>query len=148
MRRKKGGGGKKERLRRRIRLNPRQWTERARSDDDCLPWPGRQSRRDAANDAACHRVPCATDGHCRARPLDIDLLLYGDACIDEADLTVPHPRLTERAFALAPLLELAPDIEIPRRGRAAEFLASVAAQQISRITETGMKAQGKSENAF
>src|SRR5260363_273905 len=62
MRRKKGGGGKKERLRRRIRLNPRQWTERARSDDDCLPWPGRQSRRDAANDAACHRVPCATDG--------------------------------------------------------------------------------------
>src|SRR5260363_138247 len=69
MRRKKGGGGKKERLRRRIRLNPRQWTERARSDDDCLPWPGRQSRRDAANDAACHRVPCATDGHCRARPI-------------------------------------------------------------------------------
>src|SRR5260363_124040 len=82
------------------------------------------------------------------RTLDIDLLLYGDACIDEADLTVPHPRLTERAFALAPLLELAPDIKIPRRGRAAEFLASVAAQQISRITETGMKAQGKSENAL
>src|SRR5260364_328360 len=85
---------------------------------------------------------------CVETSLEPRVLLRTTASIDEADLTVPHPRLTERAFALAPLLELAPDIEIPRRGRAAEFLASVAAQQISRITETGMKAQGKSENAF
>ncbi len=67
------------------------------------------------------------------RTLDIDLLLYGDMYFDDADLTVPHPRLTERAFVLVPLLELAPEIEIPRRGRAVDFLPSVAQQRISRI---------------
>ncbi len=67
------------------------------------------------------------------RTLDIDLLLYGELCLDEAGLTVPHPRLTERAFALVPLLELAPEIDIPQQGRAVDFLASVAAQHISRI---------------
>lgn len=43
------------------------------------------------------------------RTLDLDLLLYGDACIDSPRLTVPHPRLYERAFVLLPLAELAPE---------------------------------------
>lgn len=44
-----------------------------------------------------------------ARSLDLDLLLYGDQIIDTPGLTVPHPRLHERAFVLVPLVEIAPD---------------------------------------
>lgn len=42
------------------------------------------------------------------RTLDLDLLLYGSACIDSARLTVPHPRMRQRAFVLVPLAEIAP----------------------------------------
>ena len=45
------------------------------------------------------------------RLIDIDILTYGEATIDEPDLKVPHPRLTERAFALAPLAEIAPRLD-------------------------------------
>jgi 2-amino-4-hydroxy-6-hydroxymethyldihydropteridine diphosphokinase len=50
------------------------------------------------------------------RTLDLDLLLYGNAEIDEPGLGIPHPRLHERAFVLAPLAELEPDLEVPRKG--------------------------------
>lgn len=46
--------------------------------------------------------------HNAPRTLDLDLLLYGDACIDSATLTVPHPRMLQRAFVLVPLSEIAP----------------------------------------
>ena len=59
------------------------------------------------------------------RTLDIDILLYGDAVIAEGDLQVPHPRLHERAFVLAPLSELAPDLRHPVLHR--EIRALVAA---------------------
>ena len=49
------------------------------------------------------------------RTLDIDILTYGAATIDEADLKIPHPRLSERAFALAPLAEIAPHLSIGGR---------------------------------
>ena len=67
------------------------------------------------------------------RTLDLDLLLYGDAVVDTPTLTVPHPRMHERAFVLAPLLEIAPDIAIPGRGRAADFLPGVADQAIVKL---------------
>jgi len=67
------------------------------------------------------------------RTLDLDLLLYGDAVIDTPSLAVPHPRITERAFVLVPLLELAPAIHIPGRGAAQDFLAAVADQGISAL---------------
>ena len=51
------------------------------------------------------------------RTLDLDLLLYGDAELDEPGLRVPHPRLHERDFVLAPLAELDPGLEVPGRGR-------------------------------
>jgi 2-amino-4-hydroxy-6-hydroxymethyldihydropteridine diphosphokinase len=50
------------------------------------------------------------------RTLDLDLVVFGDARIDEPGLTVPHPGLTGRAFVLYPLAELAPDLEIPGAG--------------------------------
>jgi 2-amino-4-hydroxy-6-hydroxymethyldihydropteridine diphosphokinase len=57
------------------------------------------------------------------RTLDLDLLLYGGAEIDEPGLTVPHPRLHERAFVLEPLAELAPDLNVPGKGRVRDLLA-------------------------
>lgn len=49
------------------------------------------------------------------RLIDIDILTYGGATIDEPDLKIPHPRLTERAFALAPLAEIAPKLQVGGR---------------------------------
>ena len=53
------------------------------------------------------------------RILDLDLLLYGDAVIDEPGLHVPHPHLHERAFVLLPLAEVAPDLVLPGHGAVA-----------------------------
>jgi 2-amino-4-hydroxy-6-hydroxymethyldihydropteridine diphosphokinase len=50
------------------------------------------------------------------RTLDLDLLLYGEAEIDEPGLEIPHPRLHERAFVLGPLAELDPALEVPGKG--------------------------------
>jgi 2-amino-4-hydroxy-6-hydroxymethyldihydropteridine diphosphokinase len=57
------------------------------------------------------------------RTIDLDLLLYGKVVVDEPGLHVPHPRLHERRFALAPLAELDPELEIPGRGRVSDLLA-------------------------
>ena len=59
------------------------------------------------------------------RTLDLDLLLYGDAEIDEPGLRIPHPRMHERAFVLGPLAELAPGLEIPGRGTVEANLAEL-----------------------
>jgi 2-amino-4-hydroxy-6-hydroxymethyldihydropteridine diphosphokinase len=67
------------------------------------------------------------------RTLDLDLLLYGDQQIATTTLTVPHPRMHQRAFVLMPLLELAPDAWLPGLGRAADFAASVLGQGIIRL---------------
>ncbi|MEM5325526.1 2-amino-4-hydroxy-6-hydroxymethyldihydropteridine diphosphokinase [Paraburkholderia sp. JHI2823] len=67
------------------------------------------------------------------RTLDIDILLYGEAIIDEPDLVVPHPRMTGRAFALVPLVEIDPELVIPGVGPASAFLAAVADQRIEKV---------------
>ena len=67
------------------------------------------------------------------RTLDLDLLLYGDEMSDDPLLTLPHPRLHERAFVLAPLAEIAPDLFIPGRGAVRELLAHCADQQIEKL---------------
>jgi 2-amino-4-hydroxy-6-hydroxymethyldihydropteridine diphosphokinase len=59
------------------------------------------------------------------RTIDLDLLLYGEAVVDEAGLQVPHPRLHERRFALEPLAELDPALEIPGRGPVQALLAGL-----------------------
>lgn len=58
-----------------------------------------------------------------SRPIDLDILLYGDEVVNEPDLVIPHPRMHERAFILDPLLELAPDIRDPRSGEAFAAIA-------------------------
>ena len=87
--------------------------------------------------AALHAIEA---DHGRERPyrnaprtLDLDVLLYGDAVIDTATLTVPHPRMLERAFVLRPLLDIAPAIVVPGHGRAASFFSRVAKQVIERL---------------
>ncbi len=78
--------------------------------------------------------------HGRARPffnaprtLDLDLLLYGEQQLQTERLTVPHPRLQQRAFVLLPLLELAPDLAVPGLGSLQRFLPAVADQAIARL---------------
>jgi 2-amino-4-hydroxy-6-hydroxymethyldihydropteridine diphosphokinase len=59
------------------------------------------------------------------RPIDLDLLLYGDEEIDEPGLEVPHPRLHERGFVLEPLFELDPGLFVPGRGPVQGLLAGL-----------------------
>ena len=66
------------------------------------------------------------------RTLDLDLLLYGARRIDSSQLTIPHPRLHERAFVLRPLLDVTPAARIPGRGLARPYLAHVRGQRIRR----------------
>ena len=56
------------------------------------------------------------------RTVDLDLLLYGQVTLERPGLTLPHPRLHERAFALAPLAELDPALVVPGRGAVADLL--------------------------
>ncbi|WP_043283539.1 2-amino-4-hydroxy-6-hydroxymethyldihydropteridine diphosphokinase [Paraburkholderia oxyphila] len=87
--------------------------------------------------ALCHRI----EHHFgRERPfrnaprtLDIDILIYGEAIIDEPDLIVPHPRMTGRAFVLAPLAEIDPALAIPGRGVVSAFLPDVVDQRIEKL---------------
>jgi 2-amino-4-hydroxy-6-hydroxymethyldihydropteridine diphosphokinase len=60
------------------------------------------------------------------RPIDVDVLLLGDATYGSERLTIPHPELTARRFVLVPLAELAPRVEIPGAGRAVDCLAALA----------------------
>lgn len=67
------------------------------------------------------------------RTLDLDLLLFGVERHATPELTLPHPRMAERAFVLAPLADIAPDLLVPGRGRVADLLAAVADQRIERL---------------
>ena len=67
------------------------------------------------------------------RTLDLDLLLYGQQTINTEHLTVPHPRMTERAFVLIPLLQIDPFVVIPGKGAAHEFAPAVADQGIRKL---------------
>ena len=69
------------------------------------------------------------------RTLDLDLLLYGEETIGEEGLVVPHPRLTERAFVLVPLAEVAGDWTVPGTGATVEELAE-------RVDPSGVRAAG------
>ena len=59
------------------------------------------------------------------RSIDLDLLTHGETVLDTPELTLPHPRLHERAFVLYPLKDIVPDFAIPGRGRVSDLVAAV-----------------------
>jgi 2-amino-4-hydroxy-6-hydroxymethyldihydropteridine diphosphokinase len=69
------------------------------------------------------------------RTLDLDVLLYGDRQWHEHGLTIPHPRMHERAFVLLPLAEIAPRCVIPGRGRVSELLRAIDASGVKQLAE-------------
>ncbi|MQY55295.1 MAG: 2-amino-4-hydroxy-6-hydroxymethyldihydropteridine diphosphokinase [Dehalococcoidia bacterium] len=73
-------------------------------------------------EASLGRVPSFPNA---PRPIDIDIIFYGDRVMETPDLTIPHPRLEERAFVLIPLLEVAPDLRHPVSG---EYIKDLAAR--------------------
>lgn len=121
----------------------------------CSPWfrsaPIDSSGPDYLNAVACFDTTLSPqallealqrieNAHGRERPyrnaprtLDLDLLLYADQSIATPTLTVPHPRMHQRAFVLLPLAVLAPNLVIPGRGPISALLPSVAGQAVERI---------------
>jgi GTP cyclohydrolase-4 len=84
---------------------------RASLDPERLP-PGELLRFLKTIERRLGRLPTVRYG---SRPIDLDILLYGDWSVDEPGLSIPHPRLAERAFVLRPLAEIAPDLRLPHQ---------------------------------
>jgi 2-amino-4-hydroxy-6-hydroxymethyldihydropteridine diphosphokinase len=89
-----------------------------------------------------HHLQAIEQAHGRERPyrnaprtLDLDLLLVDGCMIDDAELTLPHPRLHQRAFVLVPLAELAPDLCVPGRGTVNDLLVKVRDQSVTRLDD-------------
>ena len=96
--------------------------------------------------AACHVVESAL-GRVREtrwgpRTIDLDILLFDDRAVDEIDLTIPHPRMTQRAFVLLPLLDLEPDVRFPGGRRLSELRLSPDASTGARPYAPPLKAPG------
>jgi 2-amino-4-hydroxy-6-hydroxymethyldihydropteridine diphosphokinase len=67
------------------------------------------------------------------RVLDLDLLLYDDLTMATPELTLPHPRITDRGFVLLPLAEIAPEMEIPGKGRVSDLAAQCPDQGVEKL---------------
>jgi len=67
------------------------------------------------------------------RTLDLDILLYDGQTIHEPGLTIPHPRMHDRAFVLVPLAEIMPDADIPGQGRVAELVQRLDTRGVARL---------------
>jgi len=93
-----------------------------------------------APEALLDALQAIEQAHGRQRPyrnaprtLDLDLLLYAELPLQTPRLSLPHPRLHERAFVLLPLLELEPALQAPGLGVLAAWLPQVADQAITRL---------------
>lgn len=73
--------------------------------------------------------------HWGERTLDLDLLLYDDLGMLTPQLQIPHPGITTRAFVLLPLLEIAPQIVIPGKGPAQDYLSNLKDQEIAKLED-------------
>jgi 2-amino-4-hydroxy-6-hydroxymethyldihydropteridine diphosphokinase len=92
--------------------------------------------------ALCHRIEQAQGrvrggAHWGPRPLDLDLLLYGDCVSQLPELILPHPGLAQRPFVLYPLLELDPGLVIPGWGSVSELAARCERSQLERVPLDG-----------
>jgi 2-amino-4-hydroxy-6-hydroxymethyldihydropteridine diphosphokinase len=67
------------------------------------------------------------------RTLDLDVLAYDQIAINNDALTIPHPRMIERSFVLYPLLEIAPDIDLPGFGKLTKYIPNVKHQRIEKV---------------
>ncbi len=67
------------------------------------------------------------------RTLDVDLITYGQKTIESEELTVPHPRAHERAFVLAPWLDIEPEAVLPGHGPVAELLSKVGTESVTKL---------------
>jgi 2-amino-4-hydroxy-6-hydroxymethyldihydropteridine diphosphokinase len=75
------------------------------------------------------------------RTLDVDLITYGNKAIETDELTVPHPRAHERAFVLAPWLDIEPEAVLPGRGPVADLLRAVGTQGVRRLDDVTIELQ-------
>ena len=73
--------------------------------------------------------------HWGERTLDLDLLLYDDLEMLTPQLQIPHPGITQRAFVLLPLLEIAPQIVIPGKGVVQDYLSNLNDQEIVKLDD-------------
>jgi 2-amino-4-hydroxy-6-hydroxymethyldihydropteridine diphosphokinase len=71
------------------------------------------------------------------RTLDLDIVLYGESMVQEPGLTIPHPRMLERVFVLAPLAEIAPDAVVPGTGRIADLAAKLDSSGLVKVAAAG-----------
>jgi 2-amino-4-hydroxy-6-hydroxymethyldihydropteridine diphosphokinase len=87
-----------------------------------------------AVERAFGRTLAGEDGYVRhgPRPIDVDVLLLDELTYSSERLTLPHREVTTRRFVLVPLLELAPELEVPGRGRAADALELIDGQEVRR----------------
>jgi 2-amino-4-hydroxy-6-hydroxymethyldihydropteridine diphosphokinase len=69
------------------------------------------------------------------RPVDLDIIVYGDVVSDDPELILPHPRAHERAFVLAPWHDIDPDAEIPGWGQVSDLLAKIGPAEIRRLDD-------------
>ncbi|MFC0626960.1 2-amino-4-hydroxy-6-hydroxymethyldihydropteridine diphosphokinase [Kribbella deserti] len=75
------------------------------------------------------------------RTLDVDLITYGTKAIETDELTVPHPRAHERAFVLAPWLDIEPEAVLPGVGRVADLLAEIGTDGVKRVDDLVIELQ-------
>ncbi|WP_284077318.1 2-amino-4-hydroxy-6-hydroxymethyldihydropteridine diphosphokinase [Herbaspirillum aquaticum] len=87
-----------------------------------------------------HALQAIERQHGRERPyrnaprtLDLDVLMYGEAVLEDEELIVPHPRMAQRAFVLVPMLEIDAQVQIPGLGAARDYLDAISDQPISRL---------------
>ena len=69
------------------------------------------------------------------RTLDLDIVVYGSQVVDEPGLTIPHPRMHERAFVLVPLLEIEPELVVPGRGPVRALVRGVDTGSLTKVVE-------------
>jgi 2-amino-4-hydroxy-6-hydroxymethyldihydropteridine diphosphokinase len=83
------------------------------------------------------KIGRARNIHWGPRVIDLDILLYGKESVDAAVLMIPHPRMMTRAFVMAPLAEIAPDLELPDGRKPGEVLADLQDQRVVKTEGNG-----------